>query len=136
VDGAISKLKQNYGHTFIIDTMATIRYAVIVSDSAAVPSNQRVEHLYQHRADATECVKVYQRLAGRQACVVELVPALAVVRESDTWVLYQGGPDALTFGSREAADAEAATDSALKTLATPIRQAMPVQHGVPQLRRN
>ena len=122
--------------------MATIRFAVLVSDRAFVPeqgmveTNPRVEHLYQHKADTHECAKAYQREPGRHAIAVELIPDLLVVRTTDTWALHQrGSSELLTFASQEGIAPVTEINPAYKLIPTPIRQAMPVQHGVPQFRQ-
>ena len=83
-----------------------------------------IEHLYQHRTDADACAERYNSQLNRTAIVMALAPPLKVVRSTDTWV-------AADYAARQLSVIE---DAGVQARGAPIRQAMPVQRGVPQFR--
>jgi hypothetical protein len=118
--------------------MATVKYAVLVPMPAAAPDQAggySVEHIYQHRADADRCAQAYQNALCMPAVATEMTPALAISRSGDAWAVLEAAtlvePRLRLFKSRAAAQA-AAEAAGARPLGTPIRRAMPVQHGVPQ----
>lgn len=104
--------------------MATIQFAVIVKQDPEPSRGFSVEHLYQHRADALACAAKYISQLKQLAIVMTLAPPLSVVRAADTWV----SPDYV------AAQLSVIDEASGSALCAPIRQAMPVQRGVPQFR--
>ena len=113
--------------------MTTIQFAVLVKRGRGY----QVEHLYQHDADADRCVEIYHSHLGLPSLVVDLVPPLAAPRRSDMWALLDPSAKRLhLFTTPEFAGAAALLCERLEMIDSPIRQAMPVQHGIPQFSRS
>jgi hypothetical protein len=107
--------------------MASIKFAVVT-----LTGDRAVKHIYLHRAEADGCVNAYRAGLGIEAAVVEIRPPLAFTRLSDAWCTFdQGAGVAYMFVSPEDARADALARGT-EFIHTPIRQALPVQTGVPQ----
>lgn len=107
--------------------MSTIKYAVLVKSDDVY----QVNHIYQHVADAERCAAAYQTHLAMEAFVAEMFPPLTVVRQTDTWGIYIANGGILwTYPSHLEAIKNVRQGDTLLT--KPIRQAMPIQHGIPQ----
>ena len=109
--------------------MADIRFAVIAGPRGRPAS--RVEHIYQHRADAEACARARAGHLGADAFVAEVVPPLAVARPADLWAVVDRGAGLLrTYAEPRAA--AAALGAGLALAESPLWRRMPIQVGVPQ----
>jgi len=115
--------------------MATIPYAVLVSRPESL-GGLRVEHLYQHRADAEQCADAYVTQLGLIAWAADFASPLAVARHADAWAVLDVYPPApgrrptlRTYPSPGAA--EAALEGA-RLIRAPVRGGMPAQSSVPR----
>jgi len=111
--------------------MTPVSHAVLVATRSA-PWRLAVRHLYQHRPDAGACARAYLA-GGFRAEAATIRPALALQRDRDTWCTFDGRDGVLhAFDGEAQAQSHAAQTGALVVYA-PVRRAMPVQHGIPQI---
>jgi hypothetical protein len=111
--------------------MADVRFAVVARAGWAA---YRVEHIYQHRADAEGCADARARHFGAETFVAEVVPPLAVARAADLWAVVDPRRSLLRTYAEPGAARAALAELGSVLAEAPLWQRMPVQVGVPQFR--
>ena len=120
-----------------------IEYAVILAETQEGELHFAARHIYPSFTAARHCAAAYLRDLGCAAAVANIAPPLELARSQDYWGVLEVdrdppehsvlelGPTLRIYGDRRAA-LEAAKHLGGYPVPTPIRQAMPVGHGVPQ----